>query len=1140
MTGTRNKVRGLFLAALMVFSVFAGTIALAGSAAAVDTVGNIGLTANDGGDTIGAPGASLGSLQEDTEHSADGEPEPELNFDVSGINTGNSEDETIVITLPGAFTVGDDLDSDGDALIIENDPSGNLEVEEVTDRRITLTGDLSDAGSSASFRIQFEAEIGSVNQDTEADVEVEVEDSGGTASEATTVFINDNLEPPTGEGFLDDDEFESDEYVLSGDTFYQGQQLVTTVPGSIGSTNIEAGDAFELYEFDSSEDDGLGTFVRELTVNRNSQLGIDTSTLEGRYVVIAPDGSPVQFDDAGNPDNATVVASGGDGSGNSVSADAFTVELQTLDAEFAEESAAEDDVVDYTVNSNRAEYIAVLTPQNDNISAEDLNAALSRDGEVVEFDVDDDGDDEEHVRFGVQRENSILTFDFDEADIDGTISVAATSVDTGVADSDELDIGEEEDADVEIVDTNTLEPRDQIRQDRGDFVRFGLELDNTDTATVRFGNSDQNYISEIVVEDDDDDGTINVTLNTFFAGRYDESTEGTVPSDGTGLSFETSAPADEQLVYAVGDDDDLNDVRLITPDANDQDLLLTDVIEPGNYPINAYAGDVDPDDEDANDRALAIITNRPDPQAISRVAPGDTNPEEYNNESVDTRFGRADAQVVAEESGVRNTVAEGDNVVIEFQVSGIFGFFDGEETLVTETSTAFAEDNVVSVAGVDPAERALGVQVRQTPENRVEQEQNQEAKVLFSSPSFENLEDGGVAVSKPFEGAQGSDVSGGDAENVGVYTNAFENKFYVAIGTSGPDIAQRQDTNEFTGVEDGDEFFANLTIDEENSLLGAEDDNEVASTTFEIVEPEVELDTDESGLDLDGDGEADEERIVVENTENANITGTSTLAPGTEVDITVETDTFLSTETVEVGDDGTFGASFPFGNVTAGTNFTVEAVAERTDGSTVSDNVNSGDTPDGVITGPQASVSISDQTVQAGSSEQVITVDSVSLSRGGFVTIHDSTLLDGDAVGSVRGTSDFLAPGEYEDVEVTLGTPYESGGSDTIIAMPHLDTNGNEQYDFVSSGGQDDAPYTTADGSPVVADAELTIEAEETTTEETTTSTPEPTTTSTPEPTTTSTPEPTTTTTSGQPGFTAIVALIALVAAALLAARRRS
>ena len=34
MTGTRNKIRGVFLAALVVFSVFAGTIALAGSAAA--------------------------------------------------------------------------------------------------------------------------------------------------------------------------------------------------------------------------------------------------------------------------------------------------------------------------------------------------------------------------------------------------------------------------------------------------------------------------------------------------------------------------------------------------------------------------------------------------------------------------------------------------------------------------------------------------------------------------------------------------------------------------------------------------------------------------------------------------------------------------------------------------------------------------------------------------------------------------------------------------------------------------------------------------------------------------------------------------------------------------------------------------
>lgn len=51
-------------------------------------------------------------------------------------------------------------------------------------------------------------------------------------------------------------------------------------------------------------------------------------------------------------------------------------------------------------------------------------------------------------------------------------------------------------------------------------MRFGLELDNTDTATVRLGNSDQNYISDLIIEDGDD-GFINVIINKFLTGRQD-------------------------------------------------------------------------------------------------------------------------------------------------------------------------------------------------------------------------------------------------------------------------------------------------------------------------------------------------------------------------------------------------------------------------------------------------------------------------------------------------------------------------------------------------------------------------------------------------------------------------------------------
>jgi PGF-CTERM protein len=119
-----------------------------------------------------------------------------------------------------------------------------------------------------------------------------------------------------------------------------------------------------------------------------------------------------------------------------------------------------------------------------------------------------------------------------------------------------------------------------------------------------------------------------------------------------------------------------------------------------------------------------------------------------------------------------------------------------------------------------------------------------------------------------------------------------------------------------------------------------------------------------------------------------------------------------------------------------------------------------------------AEVSISDQTTDG----STVTVDSASLSHGGFVTIHDGSVLDGSVFDSVRGSSEYLEPGDHSDIEVTLDDPYEEDG--TAIAMPHLDTNDNEGYDFVDSEGEADGPYT-ADGEAVVDDASLTVESDD-------------------------------------------------------------
>lgn len=116
-----------------------------------------------------------------------------------------------------------------------------------------------------------------------------------------------------------------------------------------------------------------------------------------------------------------------------------------------------------------------------------------------------------------------------------------------------------------------------------------------------------------------------------------------------------------------------------------------------------------------------------------------------------------------------------------------------------------------------------------------------------------------------------------------------------------------------------------------------------------------------------------------------------------------------------------------------------------------------------------ATVDLEDQT----SDGTTVIVASTTMTDGGFITIHDASLQDGDALGSVVGWSAYLGPGPHTDVEVQvegIGT-----GELTLIAMPHFDSNGNETFDFVTSEGDHDGPYTDADGA-VTDNATVTVE----------------------------------------------------------------
>ena len=124
-----------------------------------------------------------------------------------------------------------------------------------------------------------------------------------------------------------------------------------------------------------------------------------------------------------------------------------------------------------------------------------------------------------------------------------------------------------------------------------------------------------------------------------------------------------------------------------------------------------------------------------------------------------------------------------------------------------------------------------------------------------------------------------------------------------------------------------------------------------------------------------------------------------------------------------------------------------------------------------------ASVVFEDQT----SDGTTVTVANATLPDDGYVAIHDSSLLDGEVVGSVIGVSEYREAGTYENLNVTLfdvaGAEFNETAlteNDTLIAMPHEETGTNTVYDFVATDGMEDGPFLV-DGEPVVDSGLVTI-----------------------------------------------------------------
>lgn len=321
----------------------------------------------------------------------------------------------------------------------------------------------------------------------------------------------------------------------------------------------------------------------------------------------------------------------------------------------------------------------------------------------------------------------------------------------------------------------------------------------------------------------------------------------------------------------------------------------------------------------------------------------------------------------------------------------------------------------------------------------------------------------------------------------------------------------------------GDEFAATLTIE-------TDEGTQTETIDFEIVDGRTVLASDE---------------LRLPQSPNAEVVFNTTQSTGTAMSINVKAvadngSVIMETDTGEmkaIGSGpilaGKHGTSNPWGSIsttidTTGLPIGTDIVAEARIVADVPDD----DLPEdqdylvvervnGTIRAPpSAEMSLS---AQSGAGES-FTIDRLNLSDGGFVSLHT-----GSPTGTTIGTSSYLEAGVQSDLEISLD---EALSEDTeVYVIAHLDTNGNQQYDFPTA----DDPYTSG-GSAVIESVQYTVESMSTTTDEPTTTTSD------------SGSDMTTaddTTDDGDsgsgsgPGFGVVLALLALLAVAGIALRRQ-
>ncbi|WP_050033618.1 BGTF surface domain-containing protein [Halorubrum halophilum] len=624
--------------------------------------------------------------------------------------------------------------------------------------------------------------------------------------------------------------------------------------------------------------------------------------------------------------------------------DTFEVRTQSLSTEFDDDEVTDEGsnaLTDFDISSNRGSYTLNVSADGDlddeelydifNDGARDYNTAKNTDDYTVDADGNPTGGDYSgNFKVGLydsgeeDADEKILLYNIDDREYETNF----TDIDSDDYDF-ELNATETEASDTASIsvteqDSSAAFGQSVYTQTAGDIVEVTVELEDADESYVQFGSEDAGFVDIIRVEDDDDDDEVTFEINTRTLGAVGTDAEDAVyNSEDDIVESSVHGDADDDIEFQNEDGGDLpndNDFEqylyeldLIDDPDYDPNTTLTRPLQATDYDMAANGNNVfivNDDEESELDDEIGLATVDLTPPGVQNIqtwsASGDNADEDDNLEDL------------LDSVSQREDIAIDDRLVIQAEASGIYGQMAYQASGDDDDSDFEALDDGFSGHALYQLNNVLGEGVTFEVEAD-DATGNQE-------PTSLNLEDM-------------------ETNEVFVLVDNDAGEMYVVADTSNSDVFS-------SSLEDGTDFTAELEYeaDEDNRYEfngeepygGAGDTTADAFPYFQAGEDNTQSASTEFTL---ADREAtfnnvnDNDEVEIEVAEDATISGTTNVAPGSDASIRVRSaqdvsPSFVETTDANITEDGEFSAEFDFSGQSVDDTATVNF---RVAGSSISD-----------------------------------------------------------------------------------------------------------------------------------------------------------------------------------------------------------